>query len=258
MLVLGVHLLDGLAREDTPEGTPGHPANSLGRPHGGHAVADSTPAPAPCNSRGATRRGHRPDDLDFVKLRPVLARDEQPLGSRVVGDAVQHRFAVARALRIQRAQVDEPEHLASRRRDARDAIVVPNVRPDLAVDVLELVQLRHRRAVGAHLDLARDGERLRIAETDRRRAVAHDELPAVVSEPPPFAVVLHRALDFERLEVVHDDDAVLPRELIQAGRRESRCLRRSSAARARAAFRGDRSSRSTRRTVDAPYWPVPS
>ena len=52
--------------------------------------------------------GSPPDDLDLVELRPVLARDEQALGVRVVGDAVQHRFAAARALRVQRAEVDEP------------------------------------------------------------------------------------------------------------------------------------------------------
>ena len=112
-------------------------------------------------------------------------------------------------------------------------------------------------AVGAHLDLARDGERLRVAEADRGRAVAHDELLAVVREPPPFAVVLHRALDFERFEVVDDHDAVLPRELVEraAENRDAFAEVRGPSARC---FSGRPVFESTRRIVDAPYCPVPS
>src|SRR5262245_36518505 len=115
-----MHLLDGLAHEDIAQRTLGHPeAPRL------NLVFDSTPGRA---------EGSRPCDLDLVKLRPILARDEQALRGGVVRDAVQDRLAAARALRIERAQVDEAEHLAVGWRDARDAIVVPDVRPDLAID----------------------------------------------------------------------------------------------------------------------------
>src|SRR5688572_23698042 len=179
-----MHLLDGLMHENVAQRTSGHYRVSE------IMSADSTPARA---------RGSRPNDFDLVELRPVLPRDEQPLGSRIVSDAVQDGFAAARALRIELGEVDETEHLAVHGRNTRDAIVVPDVGPDLAVDVLELVQSHERHAVAAHLDLTRNGKRLWIAEAEGRRAVAHDELPAVVSEPPPFAVVLHRALHLEGL-----------------------------------------------------------
>src|SRR5690606_27556148 len=43
----------------------------------------------------------------------------------------------------------------------------------------------------------------------------HDQLLAVVRETPTLARVLDRALDLERIEIVDDDNAVLPSELIQ-------------------------------------------
>src|SRR5690606_33209775 len=98
-------------------------------------------------------------DFDLVELRPVLARDEQAPRVGVVGDAVQNGLARSGAARIQRREIDEAENFASRRRNARDSILVPDVRPDLAIDVLELVQARDRQVAVADRELAHDVER---------------------------------------------------------------------------------------------------
>src|SRR5262245_16759050 len=104
----------------------------------------------PRDSTLGGRRGSPPDNVDLVELRPVLARDVDLALGRVVRDAVQHVVAAARGVRVDLREVDPPEHAPVGGRDSCDPIVVPDVRPDLAFDELELVELLDRLIAVAH------------------------------------------------------------------------------------------------------------
>src|SRR6476646_471386 len=121
-----------------------------------------------------------PDHVDLVQLGPVLARHIDLARGRVVRDAGEHVVAAARRVRIDIGEIDPAEHAAVGRRDACDPVVVPDVRPDFTLDALELVELRDRLVAVVHGDLTLRLERHGIEETKRRRAVAHDEMLAVV------------------------------------------------------------------------------
>src|SRR5690606_2595092 len=142
------------------------------------------------------------DDLHLVEHRPVLARDDQPLRRRVVRDAVQHVLGAALRGRIDARRIDPPDDLAVVGIDARDPILVPDVRPDLAVHPLELVQPDDGPPLGAHAYRADDLERLGIEERNPLGSVAHDEPLAVRREPPALARVAERADPLERPDVV--------------------------------------------------------
>src|SRR6185312_6497700 len=64
-------------------------------------------------------------------------------------------------------------------------------------------------------DLALRLERSGIEEAQRRGAVAHDEMLAVVREPPPLGRILKGLQDAERVEVVHEREPALPRDLVE-------------------------------------------
>ena len=82
------------------------------------------------------------DDFDFEELGPELAGDEEAVVRGVVSDAVEHGFRIGDFAGLQQAgEIDPAEDLAGCRRDARDAVGVPDVCVDLAVDVFELVEL---------------------------------------------------------------------------------------------------------------------
>src|SRR5690606_30113417 len=104
---------------------------------------------------------------------------------------------------------------AVRGRDPGDPVLVPDVGPDFAVDVLELVQAGDGLAAVAHGDLAHDREAVRIEKLQRRRAVAHDQELAVVREAPALSAVREGLDHVERLDVVDDADLILPGELIE-------------------------------------------
>src|SRR5690606_5850546 len=155
------------------------------------------------------------DDLDLVKARPILAGDDQAPRCGIVRDPVQHVLAAALGRRINVARVDPADDLAVPRIDARDTVLVPDVRPDLAVDVLELVQPHDRTSLRAHADRANDFVRRGIEECDALGAVAHDQMLAVVRQPPAFSRVAKGANALERFEVVDEADLIDPGELMQ-------------------------------------------
>src|SRR5204863_7505801 len=86
-------------------------------------------------------------------------------------------------------------------------------REELAANVFELVQPRHRHAGISHNGAAPLGEGLRIEKAKRRRAVAHDERAIVVRQTPAFAPVAERLLRSERRAVVAEGDLRPPRQL---------------------------------------------
>src|SRR3990167_4031080 len=87
---------------------------------------------------------------DLEQLRPPFAGDEQAFAACVPGDAVQDVVVrvQARILGDQGRQVDEGFHDAGLGIDAGDAVGLPQVGEDLAVDPLQLVDLVQRLAVG--------------------------------------------------------------------------------------------------------------
>ena len=106
--------------------------------------------------------------------------------------------------------------------DARDVGRLPDVRPDLAVDALQLVELDHRLAGRGHLDAAGGLERLGVAERERRRAIAHHQAVAIRAEAPSLTGIGDAAQQLERLGIPGQGDAVAPGELEEAvaGHRE--------------------------------------
>src|SRR5690349_6422099 len=113
---------------------------------------------------------------DLEKFRPELAGHEEAVARFVVRDAVEDGLVIRHVARLEQAREVNPAlHIARLRVDARDAVLVPDVRVNLALHVLELVQLKNgaaavRDANGA-LDLVGDG----VDEAYLRRAVAEDE-----------------------------------------------------------------------------------
>mmetsp|Transcript_22890 Transcript_22890/g.90787 ORF Transcript_22890/g.90787 Transcript_22890/m.90787 type:complete len:214 (+) Transcript_22890:300-941(+) len=157
-------------------------------------------------------------ERDAVRVVPLLARDVElgiatDTAGRHVGDAVEDvveavRLDAARLPREERREVDPPENAARRGIDSRDAIRGPrvahriNVRPQLALDHLELVEALDLRAAEARVSdddvrrRARVRHRARIFcvdrsphRADRRRAVRqiHHAARRVVGGPPALA-----------------------------------------------------------------------
>ena len=66
----------------------------------------------------------------------------------VIGDTVEHGLIVGElAARHQALKVDPANDAAGGGRDAGDAVSVPNVGVDFAVDVFEFVEFRYRLAI---------------------------------------------------------------------------------------------------------------
>src|SRR3954454_12908577 len=85
------------------------------------------------------------NDLNLEQLRPQLAGDEQAIVRGVIRNAVQHRSRRALfLLRKDAGEIDPPQHFAGGRGDARDSIRMPDIRVDLALYVLQLVEFLNR------------------------------------------------------------------------------------------------------------------
>src|SRR5689334_16905701 len=153
-------------------------------------------------------------ELDFEKFRPELAGHEEAVARFVVGDAVQDGLVVRHVARLEQPrEVDPALDLSGLRVDARDAVLVPDVRVNLALHVFELVQLKDGPAVVRDVDRALDLVRARVDEAYLRRAVAEDERVGVVRQAPAFAGVCELAGLLESLRVVDEALLALPGEL---------------------------------------------
>src|SRR5437667_12489352 len=89
-------------------------------------------------------------DANLEQLRPPLPGDEEPVIHRVVGDAVEDIGVRALAWRQQAVEIDVAGDSPRVGRDARDVVGLPDVREDLSLRDLELVQTPQRRAAGRH------------------------------------------------------------------------------------------------------------
>src|SRR5207249_5968334 len=108
------------------------------------------------------RRGH---DADLKQPRPELAGNEQPLALGVVGDAVEHVLLAGPLLRREDARhVDPAGDPARGRVDADDPVFAPDVREDLALDVLQLVEPAEGQVAALDLGRADDPTAVRLEE----------------------------------------------------------------------------------------------
>ena len=132
----------------------------------------------------------------------------------VVGNAVKHGFVVGVFTRRQQAgEVDPAEDFAGRGCDARDAIGMPDVGVDLAMDEFEFVELGDGFAVVLDGDAAGFVKGGWGRRSGRCGAVAEDEVVCVVGKAPAFVVDGERAQKAERGAVVDKRDVRLPGEL---------------------------------------------
>lgn len=123
-------------------------------------------------------------------MRPVFSGDEEVAGFGIVGDAVEDLGAVGwYELVAEAGEVEPAGDFAVSSGNAGDALGLIDIGEDLAVDVFELVELVDGVGAVGDGESFLDGEILGAAEGELVAAVAHDEVGAVVSEAPAFALV---------------------------------------------------------------------
>src|SRR5918998_945681 len=146
------------------------------------------------------------DHFDLEELWPQLARDEEAIGLRVVGDAVEDvdRAFLPVLLCKQAGQVDPAGDLSRLGIDACDAVSLPDIGPDLAVDDLELVEIRDRSRTLINGDGVELRERLRVPDEQAVGAVAHDQPLTISGQAPTFCLIGEGLLELERLAVEDD------------------------------------------------------
>ena len=84
-------------------------------------------------------------EFDFEELRPELPGDKKMIVGGIVRNAVQHGLGAAALSAWQKAgEVEESKYISCLRRDAHDAIRMPDVGIYLAVDVLQFIQVVDR------------------------------------------------------------------------------------------------------------------
>ena len=121
--------------------------------------------------------------MDFVESGPAFACDEQMAGVGEVGDAVEDVLGPAGA-RVEICQVNRAGDATGPGVDDNDPVRGPDVGVDRAVDEFELVQAVHGPTSIPDLDLPGLAVRVRVEKVQCGCAVAVDQLPAVVRDPP--------------------------------------------------------------------------
>src|SRR5262245_10081677 len=180
--------------------------------------ARTSAAPTTGSERTARKAGGPGSaDADLEEERPELAADEDAPGRGIVGDAVQHRALVPPLARGQESRQVEVRRDAARRGvDPDDVVRVPDVGPHLALDELELVEVRERPAVPGDVEPPGGREALRVEVGQDVGAVAQDETRPVVREPPPLALVAELPEKAEARQVVDEPAARAPGQLDEA------------------------------------------
>ena len=112
-------------------------------------------------------------------------------------------------------EVDRAEHFTRLLVDPHDAVRLVYVGVDPVAHAFQLVQPPLRRAARRDLHRRHDRERLRVTPLQGARSVGHPERFTVVAQPPSFSFVNVLAYNLERLEIVDEGPARLPRELDQ-------------------------------------------
>ena len=155
-------------------------------------------------------RGLR-DDFDLEDRWPLLAGDEEAVVLGVVGYAVEDRFGGEALLGGEEAgAVDPGEDVAVGGGDFDDAVGVPDVRVDDAVDVFKFVELRDGGGAVVDEEAAGLCEGCGVAEAEVGGAVRSDEFARGAGDAPAFAGVVKLAEEFESFAVVDEAGVGLP------------------------------------------------
>ncbi len=158
------------------------------------------------------------DGFDLEDGGPLFAGDEDAIVFGVKGDAVEDGLGVD-ALRVgeESGEVDPGDDVAVAGRDAGDAVGVPDVGVDLAVDPLELVELVDDLLAIVDENVAGFAEGVGVAEAEVGGAVAGDEFGGGAGHAPAFAGVGELLEEAEGEAVVDEADVGLPGPLVEVG-----------------------------------------
>lgn len=150
-------------------------------------------------------------EFDLKDRWPLFSGDEEAAVLIIVGDAVEHRFAVILLGLGEKAGAVEPcLDVTVSGRDSGDAVRVPDVGVDLPVDVLELIEIANGRAVVADGDLTDLVESVWAAEAQDGGAVGGNQFRGGAGHAPAFSVVVELTNDAERGAIVDKADVRLP------------------------------------------------
>ena len=148
----------------------------------------------------------------------MFAGDEEAVALGVVGYAIEDGLGVYFLVGGEEAgAVDPVDDLAVFGVDAGDAVGVPDVGVDDAVDVFELVELVDEGGAVVDGDAAGLGEVGGIAEAEGGGAVAGDEFGGGAGDAPAFAVVVEGGEGAEGGAVEDEAGVGLPGPLDEVG-----------------------------------------
>src|ERR1700722_4062945 len=138
--------------------------------------------------------GRFQEELDLEDAGPQLPGDKQTLVVWGVGDSVENSPGLEVVDRGQKTgEVDPADHLAALRRDAGDAIRLPNVGKNFSLDEFELVQLVDRLVSVVDFNATLFCERIAVQNAELSGSVAHEKVTAIGGESPAFAGVCEGA-----------------------------------------------------------------
>ncbi len=104
---------------------------------------------------------------NLKKFWPQFPRDKKPVAGSIVSNSIQHAFFVRGAACLtQSRKVDPSIDAPGIGIDARNALVVPNIREDFALDEFHFIQTVDHATAVQYADGFPDGERFRIEEAN--------------------------------------------------------------------------------------------
>src|SRR5262245_29775821 len=154
------------------------------------------------------------NQFDFEDFWPEFSRHEQAVTGSIVSDTVENGVGVGPFGFWKTAgEIDPAQNSAVNRRNARDAIRLPDVRVDLASYPLQFVQLCYGSGAILHRNPSDFFQRGAIPNADIGGTIAHVNLFAVVGEAPAFAGIVEAAQHLKAGFVVNESGLRLPGQL---------------------------------------------
>src|ERR1700756_2397145 len=171
-------------------------------------------------SRFCASRRIRPDellrwnDLNLKQTWPQLPCHKQPVPHWIIRNSIQHSVVAANLnLRKNPRQIDPSQNLPRLRRNARNLVRHPHIGVNFPADILQLIQLLHRRSLVRHTNAPHLRQRIRIQEMKRLAPVTQNQVLAVLRQSPSFPWIMKRPQQPETRPIVHERHMRFPREL---------------------------------------------
>src|SRR5262249_3826030 len=154
------------------------------------------------------------NQFDFEDFWPEFSRHKQTVTGSIVSNTVENGVGVGPfGFWKNAAEIDPAQNSSVNRRNARDAIRLPDVGVDLASYPLQFVQLCNRSGTILHGNPTDFFQRGAIPDADVGGTIAHVNLFAVVGEAPAFAGIVEAAQHPKAGFVVNESGLRLPRQL---------------------------------------------